>query len=277
MNRTIRFTSTTRPGRVAICLSIALATALAAGCASVNRLREAQDSFNQAATAENTLRLNSTQPLTSGSDAPATWSSARNGYASALLSLGKLQPADERGLRQDGLWGTTLTLKAVCQWRLGQFQQALDSAAEAQKTAGDQIYPRDRAVLAALPGLIKTDQAYQKILASQSSNNPALLAEIESLLVGPNGGVANIQAAREQVDKDHPVQVYFLQAELAAYRNFQVAHFRLRSHASVPTDHAARATANAHLKELDAMVKSQPGGQDLVNYWSRLCGGLDIP
>jgi hypothetical protein len=257
-------------------LIVALLVAVAAGCVSVNRLREAEDSFNRAATTENTLRFNSTQPLTSGSDAPAAWSAARNGYASALLSLEKLQPGDEKSLRQDGLWGTTLTLKALCQWRLGQFQPALDSAAEAQKTASDQIYPRDRAVLAALPGLIKTDQAYNKILTNGTTGNSALLVEVEALLIGPNGAVANVQSARGLVDRDHPVQVFLIQSQLAAYRNYVVGQDRLNNHAIVPATHAARTNANAQLKDLDGLVKTQTGGQELINYWARLCA-LDLP
>ena len=249
-------------------IAITLLVVLAAGCASVNRLREAQDAFNQAAAVENAQRFDA-----SPSDAAASLAAPRSGYASALLSLSKLEPNDEKILRQDGLWGTTLALKALCQWRLGQFQQALASAAEARKTAGDQLYPRDRAVLEALPGLIKTDQAYTKILT-----NGTPLADVEALLTGDNGAVDNIQRARALADKDHPVQIYLLQAQLSAYRNYMVAQDRLSNHAIVPLDHPARVKAKVQLKELDRLLKMQKPGsasQDLVNYWARLCA-LDI-
>ena len=260
--------------RTIACFAVVLLVALAAGCASVNRLREAQDAFNQAAASENALRFDSTQPLGSASDAPASWSVARNGYASALLSLEKIDTEDQKRLRADGLWGTALTLKALSQWRLGLFSKAIATAEEAERSAGDQIYPRDRAVLAALPGLIKTDQAYAKILATNTA-----LANIAALLIGENGAVANVQTGREIADKNHPVQVYLIQAQLAAYRNFQVATDRLNNRATVPADHPARAKANAQLKELDAVLKAQKAGQpgqDLVNYWSQLCA-LDLP
>ncbi|HVR35807.1 MAG TPA: hypothetical protein VMS21_08145 [Methylomirabilota bacterium] len=251
-----------------------LAIVAATGCVSVNHLRDAQESFNQAAAAENALRLESTTPIdASGGGTLAAWSSARNGYASALLSLEKLEAADRQRLRQDGLWGTALTLKALSQWRLGHFDGALATAVEARETAADQIYPRDQALLWALPGLIKTDQAYHKILRGNS------LPEVEALLIGANGAISDIQSARKLAETDHPVHQYLLQAKLAAYRNFQVALDRLQNHATVPVDHSARVEANADLKELDRLLKARNTGTDggnLVEYWATLCA-LDPP
>ena len=249
-------------------IAIGLVVVLAAGCASANRLREAQDSFNQAAAAENAMRFDA-KP----SEAVAGLSAVRSGYASALLSLEKLEDTDQRRLRDDGLWGTALTLRALTQWRLGFFDKALASAQEAQSSAGDQMYPRDRAVIAALPGLIKTDQAYNKIL----SNAP--LSDVEALLIDGNGAIATIESARKQVERDHPVQVYLLQVQLAAYRNYEVALDRLKNHATVPGNHAARVQANGQLKELDRLLKAQKAGQageDLVDHWKVLCT-LDAP
>jgi hypothetical protein len=252
-------------------LSIAALITLAAGCADVNRLREAQDSFNQAAATENALRFD-----TKVTDASTTGlGSVRSGYASALLSLEKLENSkDQTQLRNDGLWGSALTLKALTQWRLGQFDKAIATAELARQNAGDQMYPRDLAMITALPGLVKTDQAYDKILRT---NTP--LSDITDLLVGDHGAVADIQNARGRIDRDHPVQVYLLQAQLAAYRNFQVALDRRQNHATVSTNNPAFADANAQLKELNRLLKIQnagTSGQDLVDYWRQLCG-LDRP
>jgi hypothetical protein len=259
--------------RIAVVFAALLLAVWAVGCASINYLREAQDAFNQAAAAESTLRFESTSPVDGNASATAAaWSSARNGYTSALLSLEKLDAEDQRRLRADGLWGTALTLKALSQWRLGLFDKALVTADEARTTASDQVYPRDQALLLALPGLIKTDQAYDKILRQRP------LAEVEALLIGSNGAVANLEAARASVDRDHPVNLYLLQSQLAAYRNFMVAKDRLDNHATVPPTDPARAQANAALKELNRLLKSQnagPDGQKLVDYWARLCG-LDV-
>ncbi len=256
--------------RTARFLAFALAGVLAAGCVSVNRLREAQDAFNQAATAENSLRFGSAQPLTgNGSETSANWSLARNGYASALLSLNKIEGKDQQSLRNDGLWGTTLSLKALCYWRLGQYAQALATADEAQQTAADQVYPRDRALLAALPGLIKTDQAYFKTLTN------APFADVEALLIGPNGAIPNLERARALADTNNSVQVFLIQSQLAAYRNYTEALDRLNGRATVPSDSPERANALAGLKELERLVRAQgepSAAIQLVNYWAKLCG-----
>lgn len=253
-------------------LTIVLLVALAAGCASVNRLRDAQDAFNQAAAAENALRFD-----TKAADAATSLLSVRGGYTKALVSLEKLENTKEqRQLSRDGLWGTALTLKALTQWRLGQFEGAITNAELARTAAGDQIYPRDLAILIALPGLVKTDQAYYKIIHTTRTNE---LAEVEAMLVGPSGAVADIENAHTQVDKDHPVQVYLLQAQLAAYRNYQVALERLKNQAVGPFGDPARAKAKAQLAELRRVLEAQgagKAGEELVKSWSLLCG-INVP
>jgi hypothetical protein len=252
------------PGFGSALFSLALAAVLTVGCASVNRLREAQDSFNQAASAENAARFDANP-----SDTTASLVSARSGYASALLSLAKIESKDQASLQHDGLWGAALSLKSLCQWRLSQYEQALVSVEQARNSGTNQIHPRDRALLAALPGLIKVDQAYSKIL------NQAPLADVKDLLVGDNGAVANLQAARALVDKDHPVQIYLIQGQLAAYRNYTVALDRLDNHATVAAADPARAKAIAQLKELDRLLRIQkpgPSSQELPIYWAKLCG-----
>jgi hypothetical protein len=253
-----------------VTLSLVLSL-FAAGCQTVSSLREAQDTFNRAAAAENALRLDLNRPLDgAGADTMIGFGAVRNGYSSALLVLNRITSESADKLRNDQLLGDALTLKALCEWRLGQFSKAIATAQSTQNAAADQLFPRDRALLRALPGLIKTDQAYQKIMERKP------LPEIEQLLVSGNGAVADVQEAREGVDRDHPVQTFLLQAQLAAYRNYTVAVFRLNNNGAVPVDHPARAKANTHLKELDRLCKATGVSPNLVNYWQKLCG-LDMP
>ena len=257
--------------RVAVVTLGLVLSLFAAGCQTVSSLRDAQDTFNRAAAAENALRSDLNRPLDGGgADTMIGLGSARCGYASALLLLNRIISESSDKLRNDQLLGDALTLKALCEWRLGQFSNAVATAQSAQSAAADQLFPRDRALLRALPGLIKTDQAYQKIMERKP------LPEIEQLLVSGNGAVADVQAAREGVDRDHPVQVFLLQAQLAAYRNFTVAEFRLNNNATVPLDHPARVKASTQLRELDRLCKASGAGPNLVNYWQKLCA-LDFP
>lgn len=241
---------------------------LAMGCASVNRLREAQDAFNAASAAENA------QKFTAPSDAISSLGSVRSGYASALLSLSRIDSEDASQLKQDGLWSTTLTLKALCHWRLGQYEPSLKAAAEAQALSADQILPRDKAILEALPGLVKTDQAYEIILSRPPGAHPQLMEDVAELLTGPNGAVADIDRARNSADQNHPVQVYLLQSQLAAYRNYLVAQDRLNSRALIAEEDPARLAALSQLKELKRVlaVEDPENSQRFVNYWEDICG-----
>ncbi len=257
-------------GQAALTLALVLSL-FVAGCQTASSLRDAQDIFNRAAAAENALRSDLSRPLEgSGADTMTGLGAVRGGYAGALLVLNRITSGSADKLRNDQLLGDALTLKALCEWRLGRFSTAVATAQSAQSAAADQLFPRDRALLRAMPGLIKADQAYQKILERKP------LAEVEALLVSNNGAVADVLAARELVDRDHPVQIFLLQAQLAAYRNFTVAVFRLNNNAAVPVEHPARTKANTQLKELDRLCKATGVGPNLVNYWQKLCG-LDMP
>ena len=134
-------------------------------------------------------------------------------------------------------------------------------------------------MLDALPGLIKTDQAYDKISSVSRATEPSALSEVKDLLIGPQGAVVDIQTARETAGKDHPVQVYLIQAQLAAYRNYMVALDRLQNHATVPANDPARIAANAQIVELKRLVlllKQGQEGQNMIAYWVELCA-LDEP
>lgn len=251
-------------------VALALVVVLADGCATVNRLREAQDAFNQGAAAENAQRL---VPGTAA-DTLTSLTSVRTSYATALQSLEKLSDDERKSLRDDGLLGAALTLKALCQWRLGEYDKALATVVDAKKDTPEQIYPRDQALLLALPGLIKTDQAYDKTLKKES------FGDIKELLVGTSGAVSDIQKARGAVGDKHPVQIYLIQAQLAAYRNYMVAVDVLKERATVPADDPARVAAQDNLKQLNDLLRElstdDTQRKALVQYWAKLCA-LGIP
>jgi len=245
-----------------------IALVLATGCAGVNRLREAQDAFNQAAALENAIRLDGTQ---SANATVTSLSAVRNGYTSALLSLDKIETKDIEKLKQDGLWGNVLTIKALTQWRLGLYDKSLNSAAEAKNTVpSDQILPRDRALLEALPGLIKIDQAYSKIQTYSKIEDPhSKFEEVNILLTGDVGAIKDLDHARKTVERDHPVQIYLIQSQLAAYRNLMDAYDKLNSGKMIPQDYPARKAAQEQLKDLKGLLKTinSPEAERLIQFW----------
>ncbi len=268
---------------------LALILTLAAGCQGVNRLREAQDAFNQAATSEMSTVFGTgvTVSESIGTDAVSRWANGRNHYGSALVSLSKIDGKDERVLREEKLWGAKLTLEALCYWKLGNYEKALRTAQLAQEM--DQLFPRDKAVMQALPGLIMIDYAFDlrptaeiAKRESETSTNETIrharrteltniVNKIEELTVTkPKGAIEVIESARSLnlIEGSHPVHIYLIQAQLAAYRNFRKG-YELIDQTGVATNHFAHTNSQSRLDDLAKRV-SGASGQALVNRWAEL-------
>jgi hypothetical protein len=250
-------------------LAVVVAATLAAGCTSVNRLREAQTSFNEAAALENALRFDAA--LQEGpTQAPLTQNTTiQNGYASALLSLDKLEARDVDRLKRDKLWGNVLALEALAQWKLGLLNDARNTAREVQQAGADQVHPRDRALLLALPGLIKTDEAFaalQRLPAEPSpAQRAATLRDVQLLVADATGA---IDRGRGAVDSAHPVHVYLIQARLAALRNLQSAHERLGDGDARALPAERRSEVQRQLKELKCQAERLSAKPEIVTYWA---------
>jgi hypothetical protein len=243
-------------------------TIAAAGCTSVNRLREAQESFNQAAAEDTRLRFDAALPERV-SAAPLVQNTAvQNGYASALLSLEKLEARDVSRLKQDKLWGNVLALKALAQWKLGLLDKALDTAREGERASADQVHPRDRALLLALPGLIKTDEAFtalQRVPAAPDAAQRAATLDTVQLLITDAGHA--IDRGRAAADVAHPVHVYLIQAKLAALRNLQSARERLGEGAGRTLTEMERDEVKRLVKDLRCRAERLEGKPDVTSYW----------
>lgn len=250
-------------------LAVLLAAVLVASCTSVNRLREAQESFNEAAALENALRFDAglqEGPTQSGIVQNTT---VQNGYASALLSLDRLEARDVARLKRDRLWGNVLALRALTQWKLGLADQARDTAREVQDAGVEQVHPRDRALLLALPGLIKTDEAFAALQRLPPDPAPAqrgaTLRNVQVLVA--DAGEA-IDRGRGAVDAAHPVHVYLIQARLAALRNLQSAHERLGEGDDRALPSPRRVEVQRQLKELRCHAERAGARPEIVTYWA---------
>jgi hypothetical protein len=255
-------------------ISIAALLALAPGCATVN-LRDAQDAFNQAAADETRLRqaldpatfLSQVTPDGAKVDGrlngrisadPVTeLARVQAGYAAAVNIISRLE-ADirERGrLRQDKLLGVALTLKALAQWRLALYPEAAATAERAEKEAGDQIFPRDRALLKALPGLVRNDEAFRKIYRGWPENQrAAVFTEVLELLGNSHKILGEARQLVTTDDPRHPVLIYLIQAQLATYQNRRDAYAHLGSTDKL-TPEADRKSAQVDYCALEALLK----------------------
>lgn len=199
---------------LALCLA-----ALCAACAEVNYLRDAQDTFSETAATENALRYRIHDPG-SAAGAPA---SVRSGYASVIHSLNSLDEQQIGKLEGDGLYAPVLVLKSMSYWRLGDDDKALATAKEAQALGAGELGPRDEALMAAMPGLVRNDQAARKLQALAGADPSEREARVRSIVGLLNSADQDIAKARAGAPPDHDVQLYLVQVQLAADKNLNDA------------------------------------------------------
>lgn len=189
---------------------------LLAGCgvSHIQTLREAQMAFSQAADVENRQRLGDTAAL---ADATA----AATNYRLAAKMLDDLIATKRAELQQDDLLCTAMTIQAMSLWRLGDHEKAMTIATTAQDqctpaAGAPSSTPRDRALLRAIPGLVRIDQAKAKA----DNTTPGEFDSVQKLI---QDAQRDLSAARAIVPPNHPVQAYLLLSQLAGIRVWQEA------------------------------------------------------
>ena len=260
-------------------LFLALVFAVAGiGCAQINHLREAQDAFNQAAHSENALRFNPVPNI----EAASLSAAARTGYASVLISLDRLDPQEISRLKGDKLWGNVLALKALTQWRLRLYPQAKKTATAALELPGDELHPRDRTLMTALPALIRIDQVHHFISLREINENEEIskndfVANIRTPLLN---AVTILDGARKLVAPDEPVQIYLIQAQLAAHRNLKIGYRKFSPEGRDSVPGALKNEAQDRLQDLSDVLLATIGSgnerSNLLLYWHKLMG-LNAP
>lgn len=246
--------------------SILIASLWTSACRTTNHLREAQEDFNKAAALDSRLRADPLG-LNQKDESLLTLGMTKNNlYASVINSLNKLTESDIQRLKADKLWGNVLTLKAMAQWRLGDFDNARKTAAEA-KQLESQLHPRDYALIQALPGFIKIDEAFSKIYLSpnqlpEGKTKSKNFQEIQQLL---ESAVDDINKARKIVNREHPVQSYLIQAQLSAYVNLLQAYTNWHETPHATPTIEEKKKAQSQFCELKRLLKKEHFGIDKEN------------
>lgn len=192
---------------------------VASGCANVNYVRDAQDAFSRAAEKDNK------HSLTSGVDTQGALFDElekRASYTAVISSVDNISNTDKDELMADKLWGTMLTIKAFSQWRLGEYAKTMETHDEALKNP-DQLLPRDKAMIKALPDLVRNDQAYQIMTADKQAGDNIKdkvywKKNIEALLLNAVEGLSKVGKFQSE---NKQLALYLKQAEIAAAVNLR--------------------------------------------------------
>ena len=188
----------------------------------------AQDYFNEAATLDNELKLKVSDE---NFDLLSPESQVQIKYLTALNAIEKVLRGNANTLRQDGLLASAYTIKALSEWKTKRYDASIATAREgltAIKQASDvgqKATPRDEAVLRAIPGLIRADQAAALVEASADQRN------YENIASTIQSGLSDIDAAIEQAPKGNPVRKYLYTVKLAMLETWLVASADLKGDA----------------------------------------------
>jgi hypothetical protein len=258
------------PLRSLALLGFAFYVLVLTGCAEINHLRDAQSSFNEAARIENQMKISgdmfSDSENLRDSKNLMKETEVRVGYASAIASIDKLKPEQQEKLKADKLWGVALTIKAMSYWRLGDYDKMEATAQEIKSISDTQVYPRDRALLLALPGLRRVDEAHAKLEAPINSGSNEQKAELKKERLDAierlvNNASDDFSKARQSVSEQHQVRAYLIQAELAGYKNLLDARAKL-SGGTLSVEEESHVAML--VKELDCSFHKSLSGDDLL-------------
>jgi tetratricopeptide (TPR) repeat protein len=209
-----------------VCISV--------GCESIGHLRQAQDAFNDAATIE--WQMNYDQSLAGKEanqliDAVKMRNQARTLYAASLANLDMISQKEEASLKKNRLYGTVLTLKALCYWKLKDYEKALEVKREADTLDDTQLIPRDKQIFRLLTALIAIDETLpivkgmsgkettvkqkdfdrvKEILLANEEKNCAAVCTIDTVLNDPN--------------LDKAMRIYAQQIKLMALKRYLDAY-----------------------------------------------------
>ena len=190
--------------------ALLLIIVVANSCANlshVKTLREVQDQFNSATVLENQLKAD---PLSA--DATILLRGHSNAsYRLVLEDVTKLIDDKRQDLQTDNLLGIAYTLKALTEWRLRDY----DAAVKTTNTVINQdiqLFPRDRAVIKALRGLIKNDQAFSHMMQKDHK-----FKDLKTLLAE---SAEDINQGISEVPEGNNVRTYLAMAKLAVLKNW---------------------------------------------------------
>lgn len=197
----------------------------------LNYFQTAQASFNKAAENENTLK---TRPDASVTVLPE--SNYRMARTFIMKAMGDVKNEKEThsksDLAKDGLLLNAYTIKALSEWKLGMYQEAIRTSRACQLTFGNDKSvqnQRDYIIMTALEPLIYNDSIERYISSLDVKEGKTGLSEMDKAsLENLKKGFQVIQNQRADLSVDHPVQTYLLISQMSLAKNWKNLANRLQ-------------------------------------------------
>lgn len=255
----------------------------AMGCQSIGHLRQAQDAFNEAAKIDLEMTYGKSfadDDAAQFSDIVAMRTEVRNLYAAALAHLDMISQKEEASLKENRLYGTVLTLKALCYWKLKEYPKALEVKKEADNLGDKQLIPRDKQVFKLLTALIAVDEALPIVggmSGKKKDDKKRDFERIKKLLLADTkqkcAALCTIDSVLDEETLDTPMRIYAQQIKLMTLKRYFDAYAMLRTECPAEDDlywKMARKTLGKLQKT--AGDASAPVAKSLVDSWTRKIG-----
>lgn len=189
----------------------------------VNNLGDIQRTFSETATKDNQFDQNMLSKTSAQDIDGASLDSVAIsiGYASVLDQLNTLPKEQIASLKDSGLWGNVLMLKAMSQWRLQKYVPALETLQKIDEKTYNSLGNRDKVMLHMIPGLIKNDEFYQQL--KQAQGKPVNAEEVRNIQQGFSSVLSTLHAALDKSNGNQTMRRYMLISYLGTYKNHQDA------------------------------------------------------
>ena len=155
---------------------------LVCGCQSTNKLRNAQEAFNKASKISVSSSYGTSFATDNGTQFINSWviddTERHNLYSTALTCLNSLDGDELRTIKENNLYGSVVTLKALTYWKLEDYKKAYDTIDIANRSK-EKFIQRDKLILLLLPALIALDESKEDYL--KITNREGTTKEIDSL------------------------------------------------------------------------------------------------
>ncbi|TIH19850.1 hypothetical protein D0S45_00495 [Marinifilum sp. JC120] len=199
------------------------------GCKSINKLRSAQDSFNQAA------ELNNQQNFGSISFEGISVTDLAKQNESALLYqetnqiLNDFSEKEREDLKKNNLYGNYLVLKGLTNWKLENYDAVYKVVAEAADKEIN-FTTRDKGIIQIMPALIAVEEAkpfYQNASEQHDKNCFNLNKAMSIIKDAPLGDVEKVIS---NTATPANLRLYAIQCNLLAH------HYRIEAYRSAKDD-----------------------------------------
>ncbi len=247
------------------------------GCKTINKLRTAQDTFNEAASLDNQSSqvsyYNNVTPSEVSAAPIAPQDKSKLLYHETLEILDTIDDSGKTTLKKNKLYGNYLILKGLSYWKLDKNAEATAVVAEAEKET-DNLIDRDKKLFEIMPSLIALNEAKPYYVKSTKhlDENCFNIKRITEIITDEE--IEPFDKILNDRNENSNLRLYVAQCKLLAYfyqhKGYRFAASNKNSTCAatyINRFNAADSAAKQTIKELETIIKDISNAKGIVPKW----------